>query len=237
MQLSCPHCHYSREVAEEKLPVAASRVKCPQCGGSFSLPSRPDISSLPKSATTVERISCPACGKDQRQTDACVYCGLIFARYAAQARATAPVAPQLDAVELRPKAGFWLRLVALMIDGLLVLVLQVICGLLLVTIGSDGFQPNGRVALLIQLFSLLLSLVYWVFFTGYCGQTPGKMLLRLQVVRTDGQPLGYAKAFYRETLGKFVSGIILGIGYLMAAFDDQKQALHDRMANTYVIKL
>ena len=63
------------------------------------------------------------------------------------------------------------------------------------------------------------------------------MLLRIQVVRTDGATLGYGKAFYREVIGKFLSGIIFAIGYLMAAFDDQKQALHDRMARTYVIKL
>lgn len=233
MQLSCPHCHYSRQVAVEKLPTSASRVKCPQCGGSFPLPS-PLVAPAPP--TVLQRISCPACGKDQPQSASCVYCGLIFARYAPPRTPSAPPAVEHSA-ELRPKAGFWLRLVALMMDALLVLVLQVVLSLFLVMIGSDGFEPSGRVALLTQLFSMLLSLFYWVFFTGYCGQTPGKMLLRLQVVCTDGQSLGYGKAFYRETLGKFVSGIILGIGYLMAAFDDQKQALHDRMANTYVVKL
>jgi predicted Zn finger-like uncharacterized protein len=236
MQLSCPHCQYSRQVAVEKLPASASRVKCPQCGGFFPMPSP---LAAPAPPTALQRISCPACGKDQPQSAACVFCGLIFARYAQSRSTTAPLAaePRPAAAELRPKAGFWLRLVALMIDGLLVLVMQIVCGLLLVMIGSDGFEPSSSVALLTQLFSMLLSLFYWVFFTGYGGQTPGKMLLRLQVICTDGQPPGYGKAFYRETLGKFVSGIILGIGYLMAAFDDQKQALHDRMANTYVVKL
>ena len=124
-----------------------------------------------------------------------------------------------------------------MIDGFLVFLMQVIFSVLLMLIGSDGFNPQGSIAVLVQLFSMILSFFYWIFFTGYCGQTPGKMLLRIQVVGTDGESLSYGKAFYREVVGKFISGIIFAIGYLMAAFDDQKQGLHDRMAKTYVIKL
>ncbi len=115
--------------------------------------------------------------------------------------------------------------------------MQTIFGILLAFIGSDGFSLHGSISLLVQIFSTIVSLFYWIFFTGYCGQTPGKMLLRIQVIGSDGNSLSYGKAFYREIVGKFISGIILCIGYLMAAFDDQKQALHDRMARTYVIKL
>ena len=80
-------------------------------------------------------------------------------------------------------------------------------------------------------------MVYYVFFTGYCGQTPGKMAIRVKVIRTDGSEIGYGRAFLREVPGKFLSGLILGIGYLMIAFDAQKQGLHDKIADTYVIKL
>jgi uncharacterized RDD family membrane protein YckC len=83
----------------------------------------------------------------------------------------------------------------------------------------------------------VLTVAYYVFFTGYCGQTPGKMALRIKVIRTNGMEIGYGKAALREVLGKFVSGILLGIGYLMVAFDLQKQGLHDKIADTYVIKL
>jgi uncharacterized RDD family membrane protein YckC len=76
-----------------------------------------------------------------------------------------------------------------------------------------------------------------VFFIGYCGQTPGKMALRIKVVCTDGSQLTYGRAAKREVLGKFVSSILLGIGYLMVAFDHRKQGLHDKIADTYVIKL
>ena len=63
------------------------------------------------------------------------------------------------------------------------------------------------------------------------------MALRIKVIMTDGSEITYGKAAMREILGKFVSGILLGIGYLMVAFDSQKQGLHDKIANTYVIKL
>ncbi len=49
--------------------------------------------------------------------------------------------------------------------------------------------------------------------------------------------MNYGRAAKREILGKFVSSILLGIGYLMVAFDSQKQGLHDKIADTYVIKL
>jgi len=69
----------------------------------------------------------------------------------------------------------------------------------------------------------------------YNGATLGKMALRLKVVKTEGE-LDWVTIILRETIGKFVSGIILGIGYLMVAWDPKKQALHDKIAGTYVIR-
>ncbi len=232
MQLTCPHCQFSKEVPADKLPNTPTRVTCPQCRESFSLPSSgANPAQLP-------RIYCPACGAEQPQRSACASCRLIFAKY----RPAQPVAPEAhdnltENLADRPKAGFWLRLVALMIDWFLVFLLQVVLSTALMFIGSNGFQLHGSMAILVQLFSMILSLFYWVFFTGHGGQTLGKMLLRIQVIGIDGTPVSYGKAFYREVVGKLISGIIFCIGYLMAAFDDQKQALHDRMAKTYVIKL
>jgi uncharacterized RDD family membrane protein YckC len=98
-------------------------------------------------------------------------------------------------------------------------------------------EDDPAVNIVIWLFGTVLSISYAVFFTGYCGQTPGKMALRIKVIRTDGAPITYGRAALREVLGKFVSGILLGIGYLMVAFDSKKQGLHDKIADTYVIKL
>ena len=240
MRLTCPHCYFSKDVPDERLPQRPTRVTCPQCKESFSLPQSPVAENVaPTAAAETAQILCPACGTSQPQNTRCSSCGLIFARYRPpQAPVSATIPDQTTAsAELRPKAGFWLRLGALIIDGFLVMLMQIIFGVLLALASGGDFSAQGSLALLIQLFVIVLSGVYYVFFTGYCGQTPGKMLLRIQVVRTDGSNLGYGKAFYREVIGKFISGIILCIGYLMAAFDEQKQALHDRMAKTYVIKL
>jgi len=87
------------------------------------------------------------------------------------------------------------------------------------------------------LFATVFGYAYLVFFTGYCGQTPGKMAVRIKVVRTNGAEVGFGRAFLREVVGKFCSKIILGVGYLMVAFDPRKQGLHDKIADTCVIKL
>ncbi|WP_020677085.1 RDD family protein [Geopsychrobacter electrodiphilus] len=233
MQLTCPHCQHSKEVAAEKLPSEPTRVTCPQCHGSFSLPQ-------PDTAPAGPMISCPACHLEQPAASVCTSCGLTFAKYRPPHKentVSTTATTETTSPESLPKAGFWVRLVALLIDYFLVFVMQFIFGVLLAFIVGHDFAMHGAILTLIQLFSLVLSLFYWIFFTGYCGQTPGKMLLRIKVIVTDGSSLGYGKAFYREVIGKFISGIILGIGYLMAAFDGQKQSLHDRMAKTYVIKL
>jgi len=81
------------------------------------------------------------------------------------------------------------------------------------------------------------SWLYSVFFIGYCGQTPGKMVTRIKVVRSDGSEVGFGAAIFRELVGKFISTLLLGCGYLMVLFDEKNQGLHDKIADTWVIKL
>ncbi len=137
-------------------------------------------------------------------------------------------------------AGFWTRVVAYLIDSLLLITVQSVLSLLInLTIGMLGIATDGDPAIntVIWLFGAVLSISYAVFFTGYCGQTPGKMALRIKVIRSDGSPINYARAALREVPGKFISSILFGIGYLMVAFDSRKQGLHDKIADTYVVKL
>ena len=139
-----------------------------------------------------------------------------------------------------PKAGFWVRAVASLLDSFLLAAVQFLLSLLIgLTIGMLGMSADGDPAVntVIWLFGASLSIGYAVFFIGYCGQTPGKMALRIKVIRTDGSQIGYGRAALREVPGKFISTILFGIGYLMVAFDSQKQGLHDKIADTYVIKL
>jgi uncharacterized RDD family membrane protein YckC len=61
------------------------------------------------------------------------------------------------------------------------------------------------------------------------------MACNIKVVMADGGKVSFARAIGRH-FAKFISGMILGIGYIMAGFDDQKRALHDRICDTRVIK-
>jgi uncharacterized RDD family membrane protein YckC len=127
-----------------------------------------------------------------------------------------------------------------MIDTLILGAVQFGIGLALGFAGgalSGGNGDNHALGMATWLCSTVVSMTYYIFFTGYNGQTPGKMALRIQVVRTNGTPMTYGRAFLREVVGKFVSALILGIGYIMAGFDRNKQGLHDRIAGTYVIRL
>jgi uncharacterized RDD family membrane protein YckC len=147
------------------------------------------------------------------------------------------------------KAGFWVRLVAYLLDQFLVSVLAVTLWLLALVIlsykgileaGGDLFNMSlgSWLAYSAALFygRLLLEEVYYTFFHGYNGQTVGKFIMNLKVVTTTGEQLGYGRAFKRW-LGYFASGLIFGIGYLMVAFTKNKQGLHDKIADTFVIRL
>ncbi len=65
--------------------------------------------------------------------------------------------------------------------------------------------------------------------------TLGKIVMGIKVVNKDGQRLDLPKALLRN-LSKILSALILGIGYIMIIFDDRKQGLHDKIADTFVVK-
>src|SRR5207245_10770324 len=67
------------------------------------------------------------------------------------------------------------------------------------------------------------------------GRTPGKKVFDLAVVTVDGQPLSFARALGR-TVAYAVSSLFFGLGFLWAAFDPQKQAWHDQLCGTLVVR-
>jgi uncharacterized RDD family membrane protein YckC len=69
---------------------------------------------------------------------------------------------------------------------------------------------------------------------GKYGSTFGKMACNIKIVRADGSPASFGLAFGRY-FAKMLSGLILGIGYFMAGFDDEKRALHDRLCETRAV--
>jgi len=67
------------------------------------------------------------------------------------------------------------------------------------------------------------------------GQTVGKMAVGIKVVDKEGKTPTLGQAALREIVGKTISAIILYIGFLMIAWDKQKQGLHDKIAETYIV--
>lgn len=222
MTLTCPHCGFSRDVDPARIPAGAREATCPRCREKFPLaqgeaPSRNSAGEEP----IFGQVACSSCRTVQPAGERCKRCGATFV-------ATTRLA----------FAGFWLRVAAALIDSAAVTLLQFALGVLLsLAVTSVAELDDTALEFVVGLFGAAVAIVYYVYFTGYGGQTPGKMVLKIKVIRTDGSAVGYGRAFLREVVGKFLSGILLGIGYLMVAFDRQKQGLHDRIADTYVVKL
>lgn len=82
---------------------------------------------------------------------------------------------------------------------------------------------------------MLIMAGYFIVLEGGSGQTVGKKALNIRVLTADGDSIGYLKAFARY-IGRIISAVILGIGFIMIAFDGEKRALHDRMIDSRVMK-
>jgi len=135
--------------------------------------------------------------------------------------------------------GFWIRFLAYLIDGI---VIGAIRAIILIPLGLSmmdeyRFGSPWFFARLGQagLSGFILTACYFVFFWTQYGATPGKMVLKLKVVTPAGNMISLGQAIGRY-FGQMLSGLTLGIGFIMAGFDDEKRALHDRLADTRVIQ-
>jgi uncharacterized RDD family membrane protein YckC len=142
--------------------------------------------------------------------------------------------------------GFWIRFLAVLIDGVIMFVMNTILDYALrgsVIPAVPVPEPGNLGALwrmmpalgITTLVNMTLDALYEGLFVGYLGATPGKMALGLKVVRPDGSPIGMGRSFGRH-FAKILSYIILLIGYIMAGFDSEKRALHDLICDTRVVK-
>ncbi len=163
---------------------------------------------------------CPTC--DSILTEATSECPTCSPTGAVDQPATQSIATMLNGTA-HPKVGFWPRFFAALIDGVLLTIVGAIVGLVL-GLGA-GSRPIGA----------LVGLAYSVALIGSKGQTVGMMALGVIVVRTDGSRVDYMAAFIRW-LGSILSALVLCLGYLWIAWDPEKQAWHDKIAGTYVVK-
>ena len=125
-------------------------------------------------------------------------------------------------------AGFWIRLLASFIDGLII---QIPLFAIFFIIGFELLFENET---FLNLIGILLQLCYFIYFESSESQaTPGKMACGIIVIGT------YGRLTVKHALGRYFSRLLsmitLGIGYLMIGFTEKKQGLHDKVADTYVI--
>lgn len=146
-----------------------------------------------------------------------------------------PVRDWAGSSEIHPWAGFWIRLEAFWMDGLIILLLAMFFGSLTYStaLGYQLFPNIGK----INLFLLLIFIFYHALFLGKFKTTPGKKFFGLSIIPLKScARFGYSDTFLR-TLAYFVSGLFLGIGFLWMAFDKHKQGWHDKIAKTSVLRI
>jgi uncharacterized RDD family membrane protein YckC len=132
------------------------------------------------------------------------------------------------------------RWVASFVDSLIVGFGSMIITIPLGIVGAINKDSSTPIItnMISQLVVMLISAVYYVYLTGTKGQTLGKMALKIKVIKKDsGKIPDFTSSFLRETVGKFISAIVFGVGYLWAIWDKDKQTWHDKIANTVVVKV
>lgn len=156
---------------------------------------------------------CPNCAKEN--DDRALYCQSCGT--AIQANVTATIEP----VRAASYAGFWVRVVALIID---LIIISLAGGLVATVTMGAGVVLTFFGPWLYEAFML----------SSEWQATVGKRAMSIAVTGADGGRITFARATGRH-FAKYISACILGIGFIMAAFTSKKQALHDLIAETFVV--
>ncbi|MFA5236986.1 MAG: RDD family protein [Methanoregula sp.] len=199
---------------------------------------------------------CPKCGKE---TDAsgqfCQWCG---APIEASPLAPAPVASQEadEAPDVGIYAGLGRRFVAFIVDFILIALFGIIAvaffnqanGIMYlyylvaqhaqITTLTEAGTPIAALGPIVAAVGILVIVVPWLYYAGFessRGQaTPGKVLMHLEVTDLEGNRVSFAQASLRF-FGKFISALIIFIGFLMIGLTKKRQGLHDKIAGCLVL--
>lgn len=144
-------------------------------------------------------------------------------------------------------AGFWKRFAAYLIDGCLISFASLFFIVpLVIVVGVGGASGElddpsvGLIAVLLGMYVfavMILFVLQWLYYAimeSTRGATFGKMALGIKVVDLDGHPISFGRASGRY-FAKIISSLTFGIGYVIAGFSQQKQALHDMIAGCLVV--
>jgi uncharacterized RDD family membrane protein YckC len=138
-----------------------------------------------------------------------------------------PYAPQAN------YGGFWIRVVAYIIDAILLGIVGVIVDAIFRVSPNDTSSPGYTLA---SLINFVIGMAYFVGFWSYWSATPGQRILKLRVVDANTlQPIGAGKAVLRY-IGLIVSFLVCFVGVIWVAFDARKQGWMDKIAGTVVLQ-
>ncbi|MFG3448462.1 MULTISPECIES: RDD family protein [unclassified Stenotrophomonas] len=134
-------------------------------------------------------------------------------------------------------AGFWKRYAAYFLDSIVVSIINIPVSLVFNLIGAAS--GNESLALALSLVAMLGGFVIGIgYYAGFHasrgGATLGKMAVGIKVVRSDGERITFLRGVGRY-FGFILSSLTLMIGFIMAAFTERKQALHDMLCDTLVV--
>lgn len=155
-----------------------------------------------------------------------------------------PASTSIAAYAAYPYGGFWIRVVAAIIDSIVVEIVVVPVaigmGVALGVAGAAAGAGSDAVTAMAFLIGLAVgAFVMWLYealMTSSSKQaTVGKLVMGLRVTDTAGRRIGFGRATAR-VFSKYLSSAIFFIGYLMVAFTEKKQGLHDMIAGTLVQK-
>ncbi len=145
--------------------------------------------------------------------------------------------------------GFWRRAVAYSVDKTILQIISLILllvGMLASGLGLPAYRHghdgglfgnmlDGPFLAFYYVMTVFVDMLYFTWFHGAMGQTPGKMMLKLRVVQPSGDPVSFGTAFLRW-VGYVVSAAAVFIGFMWIALDRRKQAWHDKIADTIVVR-
>lgn len=138
-------------------------------------------------------------------------------------------------------AGFWVRLAAYVIDSVIVAIGLLVVRLAWIGIGAliSGTILDENVLFHYSLKDIVLyifKVMYFALLTWCTGTTIGKRLMNLRVVPADrNEKLSFVDVLYRETVGRFLCGISIWIGYIIVGIDKEKRGFHDMLCDTRVV--
>lgn len=187
--------------------------------------------------------TCPKCGYAQVETDECPRCRTFISKYRAYLErlgqeplpTAGTAAPPGEIVGGRP-AGFWIRFVASVLDGIFFSIVGFVIRLVAVILWGSAILQTGVMKVSLFAFNMIFYALYYILMHWKWGQTFGKMALKVRVVTVDGQPITLGASALRY-VGYWLSTLTLLIGYIMAGLRSDKRALHDLVAKTRVVRL